>query len=1094
MASTGIKEYTLKINGVAQNITNVTKLEDAVNSLNATMAKVDKIDAKVNVTTKTLNKTLTEEEKALKKLADTEKKIADVTSKTNAAQIEANIALRERTREITRQIQISSLAEGSISEMGMSLTNLKNIYEDLSAAERNDVEVGVKLLEQIQALDAEYKALRESTGNFRDSVGNYEKALSGITKVKEGFEKAGKGAASFSADVLGSSDALSVITTTTDTLAASTERIATIVELAGQAQEVYNQVTKEGIIQEKAAAVMDGIRAIQLKAKTAAEALSTKGTIAATIAQGVFNLVAAANPYVLLALALIAVVGALFLFSSNTDKSAEAQKRLNAEQLAFLEYLDSEAARLKLVSEARQNALENQIKILNAQGAKTNEIRKVEDALYKERRLNNARLQGIYAEELYSLEANRAKLQQYYEMLVAVKNAQARGDNKVLLDIDLNGRAEKVKVEEAVDIVQGKIDLLNKKVQIAVDLKTEQANIRAELEITKAERIKADKEEAKRVKEENKRKTDEADKLAKERGQLEKDALQAQEDARIKLIAHGYEKAKAMLRAQYAKEIEDIRFKLATEKKLTEKAKIALNATIVDLQKLLNKDLDALAKERAAQELETVRELEDMRTAYILGQADRARAEINNAADRQVEDLQKRLATELALTQTQQEAITEQILFANEKRARDLQKLEADQQAKRTSQELAGIDIALTQAQNKIGEFTVRNKTGLKLIDVDATKKNLAAANAALSEYISGLTGYQKDLAASHKATLATMQEGTTEYTDELQKYALANEDVTQRIKKAQKEQIENTKESTKVQTQYLGDVIGKIGEFASTISDAIGGVLEGFNAGLQVQLDGLNESLEEVNEQYEAAQTKREDAAKNVEDIESQIQAASANTSSALQEQLADATKARNDAAREEQRLLKEKEKREAEIRKKERQIKRNELISNIAQAIANTAQAVTKALTLVFPLNLVVAGLVGIAGGLQIASMTKQLSKLEKGGPIIGPSHAEGGVPIGLGYEAEGGEFVINRKSYGANAALVEFINSQPDAVTMADLLGIVPNDNATLLSSDVSASGDDKLLAAIEAIEFKPVVAVTDIIDAQDQITTVQDLAGF
>ncbi len=54
-----------------------------------------------------------------------------------------------------------------------------------------------------------------------------------------------------------------------------------------------------------------------------------------------------------------------------------------------------------------------------------------------------------------------------------------------------------MKVDEAVDIVQGKIDNLNKSVEIAVSLQTERADLRAEIETQRAERAKADKDAAK---------------------------------------------------------------------------------------------------------------------------------------------------------------------------------------------------------------------------------------------------------------------------------------------------------------------------------------------------------------------------------------------------------------------------------------------------------------------------------------------------------------------------------------------------------------------------------------------------------------------
>jgi hypothetical protein len=56
-----------------------------------------------------------------------------------------------------------------------------------------------------------------------------------------------------------------------------------------------------------------------------------KGTIAtgaATVAQKVFNAVAKANPYVLLATAALGVATALYAFSSSTSKATEKEKEL----------------------------------------------------------------------------------------------------------------------------------------------------------------------------------------------------------------------------------------------------------------------------------------------------------------------------------------------------------------------------------------------------------------------------------------------------------------------------------------------------------------------------------------------------------------------------------------------------------------------------------------------------------------------------------------------------------------------------------------------------------------------------------------------
>lgn len=1094
MAGTGKKEYTLKINGLAQNVKDVTKLEDAVNALDKSIAKVNEATLKGTAPQKAKAAALTEEEKAAKRLADTQKRLAAVETEANKAQISAGNDLRRRTHEISRQIQITKLAEGSIAQMGMTLTNLRNEYEALSAAERAEETTGGALIAQIQALDAEYKALRESTGNFRDSVGNYEKAFTGLNELKDKFELAARGSTQLAADVVGSNDALDALGSTTDTVAKSSEQLAGAVALATVVREAYNAIVKEGWIQEKAAAIVDGVRTIQLKAKTAAEAMATKGTVAATVAQKVLNLVAAANPYVLLAMALISVGGALYLFASQTSNASEKQKEANELQALYLDSLEREGARLKEVSDQRVKAAQTQLDVLNASGAKLKDIKAGEDQLNAARIAANAQQKGYYAEELANLDANKAKVEQLTDVLNKLKTAQAKGDEKIKLDINLDGKIEKVKIEDAINSVQGAVDNLGRKVDIAVGLKADDADIKAQAAVLAASRLKADKD------------------LAKDLRSQEIDATRATQDARIALVVNGYERQRQTIQASYSRQTEDLRNTLATDLTLTAKSRAAINQNIKLLEKQRNKDLEDLDKERADKAIESTRQVEDSRLALVMGQADRARAEINLRYDRQDADLKKRLEREKDLTQEQQGEIREILNMAWEARGKELDALNVEQLDRRAAQELTAVDFALEKAQAKIGQYTKRNKDGLGLIDVKATRANLAAANDALGDYVTGLTKYQGEIQDAHKATLAGLKEGTPEYVDELQKYAAANLDVTEKIKAAQKEQKDNTKASTGAQSEYLKDLFGKISEYADAGVQAITAVVDTLTMGLSVQLEDLNAQLDVINEKYEEAQKQREDAVKNVEGIEEQLQAATGGTADALKSQLADAMHARQEADREEKRLLKEKEKREAEIAKKEKQMKRLDLITQIAGGIANTASGVTKALGLVFPLNLIVAGIVGAMGAVQVGIMTRQLTKLADGGEINGPSHANGGVKIsGTNIEVEGGEYVVNKDTTRKNKGLVSFINQQRKALTADDInaffsrpVGALGGGVKTYLAdggelptieNTVNSTLDYEALAdAMGNIKLEPRVAVTDIMDATDQVTAVKDLAGF
>ena len=1098
MTSSGKKEYSLKIDGLETSFKGVVKLEEAVKSLDKALTDANK---KVDVQAKqakTNAKALTDEEKAAAKLAATQKRVADATSDANKAQILANQQLREATREVTRQVAASQLAEDSVIALGMQLTDLRYEYDRLTAAQRNDIEVGGALLEQIQSLDAEYKALKESTGRFQDSVGNYERALSGLDQLDQSLEKFAQTSQGLQGALAQNSALMGVFGSVSESTAAIQSQLAAVLALVNLAQVAYNSLTKDGIIVTTASAAIDAVKTVQLRAKAAAEALATKNTTAATLAQIAYNAVANANPYVLLAGAIITVVGALALFVASTSDAAGAQRKLNEEQAIWLEYLETERARLEQVSNTRVAALDRQLKLLNAQGAATQDVRRVEDEIAKERAANNSRLLGFYAEEVDQLEANRIKLAEYFAILKNVQQAQARGDNKIGIDVDLNGQARKLKVEDAVDIVQGKIDNLNKAVEIAVSLQTERADLRAEIEIQKAERAKADKDAAKQRAEEAKQKATEAQDNARAIAAAELDALRAAEDVRIKLIGSTLEQQRQIIRTEYARQIEDLKARLDEEKDLTSTARGAINQQIRDLAKVRNLELANLDKERAADELETLREAEDQRTALVFGQADRRRAEIKAGYDRQIEDVRTRLAEEVDLTAKQREGLNQLVLGYEQQRGEELEALAIEQLNRRASLEIQVVESTLQQVQDRIAQAVTTRQGGLLdgVIDVDATKAALSTTNAALSDYVAGLVGYQEDLQQAHEATLATLQDGSIEYEEELQRYVSANETVTKKIRDAQKQQVENTKAATKVQAQYYQELVGKIAEYADLAAQAVNGVLDTFNQGLQVALDGLNEQLETVNEAYDEAGKQREAYAQNVEEIEERLRTATGGTAEALREQLQQAMADREESARVEARIANEKLKKEQEIAKKEKAIRRNDLIGGIATGIANTAQGVTKALTLVFPLNLVVAGLVGALGLVQTGIMARQLTKLGKGGRIKGPAHVDGGVPApDFGVELEGDEFVTNKESYAANRGLVEFINDNPRAVTVADLVGLVPGaDNSPVVVQDSGNSREDRLIEAIEAIEMRPVVSVVDIIDVTNQVTEVEELAGF
>lgn len=101
-------------------------------------------------------------------------------------------SLTGRIEEATKETRTYG---GSLKEQAGLLKEMKERYYALSKEERENSEIGGKLLKDIQALDTEIKAQDATIGNFQRNVGNYQSALQGIgDKVRnasESFKAAG---------------------------------------------------------------------------------------------------------------------------------------------------------------------------------------------------------------------------------------------------------------------------------------------------------------------------------------------------------------------------------------------------------------------------------------------------------------------------------------------------------------------------------------------------------------------------------------------------------------------------------------------------------------------------------------------------------------------------------------------------------------------------------------------------------------------------------------------------------------------------------------------------------------------------------------
>lgn len=249
---------------------------------------------------------------ALKKELDAEKAgLEELTRQQRELKLEADnagVSLRQQLRNVREEIATLLLAYRSLTEHEKQTAQGKELSRHIDELTEKAGELNDAIADTSQAI----------TNAASDSRG-FDQLAGGIQLVVDGFGLATAGAQALG---LSESDLMEVQTQLQTALVAS------------------NALTSMQVNLQKQSALMQGVNVIQAKAAATAETIRTwavgRGVIAtkaATIAQAAFNAVAKANPYVLLAMAVVTVVGALYALA----KGNEAAKKAEEERQAQLE-------------------------------------------------------------------------------------------------------------------------------------------------------------------------------------------------------------------------------------------------------------------------------------------------------------------------------------------------------------------------------------------------------------------------------------------------------------------------------------------------------------------------------------------------------------------------------------------------------------------------------------------------------------------------------------------------------------------------------------------------------------------------------------
>lgn len=1043
------------------------------------------------------------------------KQYRDVTTKqweATQAFAEAAKAKKESAQIDKLVTQINTSAEGSYNRLSAQYRLNKIRLNELSAEQRATVPEYKALETETRNMYEEMKRLQELTGKHQLNVGNYADAAKGLrtelmsltnqmaylkaqgqTNTQEYRDMANRAGQLKDAMMDArsevnnmASDTQQLDTTMGATSAASggMAAVAGTLNLIGVNSETASDAQKNlgttiGIVSgltavqnalQKESALMTGIRVLQTKALTKAQNLQTASTKAntvaikgATVAQRIFNAVAAANPYVLLAMALITVVGALLAFAAGSDKSAKEQSKLNGQIAAGLDYMEEYTKSVTRANNERAAALQRELDIAKARNASVAEQQKIEDAIYNERVAAHDKQMKIYADEIANEDIYRQKLDTLRKTLYELQKAQAAGKNKLSVDVDLDGHVERVHIDKAIDAVQGQIDNYGRAVEISTTLRTEGADIAKERAVELAQRRQAAQQAAK----------------------TETDILRKSNDVRIALIKDSYTRERITQKLAAQRQIEDIQTRLKTESNLTKKARKALNDQIKAIEIKLQRDLVDIQNKYSALNTAVMRETEDIQIALMAEGAEKQREQLRVSYQRQMNDITTALANERDLTVKQREEMYKQYLLLADQYAKEMGELNAQIAIDQMNRDADAIQLRLDAVrEGSQEEIDLQIELLKKQRDIELAENAQMAADVRQSEADINrkwdaiilrqttemtqqrglmLLDMQQELAASEFDLLNKNERQKTQFQlqmerERLQKILELNKTAGVKLTAEQVATIQNQiaaidKVSKKTPFNNLYEVLG-IGlddDQQSALNEAIGTTVEAINGVIDAWLQEAEAAVTAANARVEAAQRA----------LDAEIEARNNGYA--------------NNVVQAQKELELEKQQQQKAIEEKQKAQKAQLAIDTITQASSLITASANIWSSLsgipVVGVGLAVAALATMWGSF-LASKAKaaQVTKESYGDGTVellqGGSHASGNdIDLGMTKDgknrrAEGGEYfaIINKRNSRRFGSIIpDVINSFNDG-TFADKYQRANSDMAGVALAMVGSNGTD------------------------------------
>lgn len=242
-------------------------------------------------------------------------------------------SILKEIRAMDKRVQKTSNYRQQLGFLTKKITDLTVRYREMSEAERNSAK-GREIFQHLEELKAK-------AANIKDAISDVNTEINAMSSDHQTWDGIAQGLDTIN----------SVAQTVVGSMGLSNEKTEKLMKTLTALQTVqagFNSVIKIGNTFNQSSNAIKAVQAVQNRLLvrseqmlTAAKTAGTAATVRATVAQKVFNAIARANPYVLLATGIIAVVGAVAALTAAFGDN-EKEVRKNKDELDKLKQKQSE--------------------------------------------------------------------------------------------------------------------------------------------------------------------------------------------------------------------------------------------------------------------------------------------------------------------------------------------------------------------------------------------------------------------------------------------------------------------------------------------------------------------------------------------------------------------------------------------------------------------------------------------------------------------------------------------------------------------------------------------------------------------------------